>query len=73
MVLTTGGWCSIDVVNCGSSNAYLCPGITDREASSAIVTKIDKVPIQTKMNPYTNPAGPPLDDISLLQFDWKLY
>lgn len=32
----------------------------DMDANSLIVVKIHNVPIQTTMNPYTSPAGPPL-------------
>ena len=60
MVLAASGWSSFWVV----STTLMVIFRADRyiDTSSLIVVKIHRTPIQTKMKPYTNPAGPPLVD-----------
>ena len=66
MILTTSSRRSIDAISNAYSRVSHSQHFAYREASSAIVRNIDVVPIQITMNPYTRPAGPPLNTVNRL-------
>lgn len=66
VILATSSRRSVDAISNAYSRIRNSQHFAYREASSAIVRNIDVVPIQTIMNPYTRPAGPPLNKVSYL-------